>query len=170
MDSDLEACGIKTIADVEFSFHIFDSDSWNDYFNSEMIRLETSAAAGYEYAYDESGTALYDENGIRIVAKGLSDNDSIFGPGLILYIYNGSDRCITVQTRDTSANGFMISSIFSCDVMPGKHAIDAVTFMSSDLEKNEIERITELDFKLHIFDEESWQDIVTTDTITLNFD
>ena len=57
-----------------------------------------------------------------------------------------------------------------CDVMPGKHAIDAVTFMSSDLEKNEIERITELDFKLHIFDEESWQDIVTTDTITLNFD
>ncbi|ANU48212.1 hypothetical protein ADH76_11775 [Enterocloster clostridioformis] len=43
-NSDLEKCGIDTIADIEFSLHIFESDSWESYVDTEPIKLTTSTA------------------------------------------------------------------------------------------------------------------------------
>lgn len=167
--SDLKAAGIDVIADMEFSFHVFEMESWDDYFNSEMITLTTSAAEGFEYIFDDSGEAVFDDNGIKIVVKGLSTDDSFFGPGIVLYLENNTDDPITVQTRDVSVNGFMMEPFFSCDICAGKHVIDSITFMSSELEENDISKIEEVDLSFHIFDQESWDTIQDTDFITLQF-
>lgn len=46
-NSSLEECGIEDIAYIDFSFHIFNDDSWDDSIDTEMIHLETSNANRY---------------------------------------------------------------------------------------------------------------------------
>ena len=167
--SGLKDCGIDTIANMEFSFHIFTTDDWDDFLDSDIISLDTSAAGSYTQNYDDSGEVFYDKDGIKIIGKGLSSNDSFFGPGLIVYIENNSSKNFTVQVRDTSVNGFMIDTSMSEDVIVGKKAITAVTFFSSSLEENGITDITSIETSFHVFDMESWDTIVDTDPITINF-
>ena len=170
MNSSLEAAGITTIADIEFNFHVYDPETWDTVFDSETIRLETPAASGFNYAYDDSGFVAYSADGIDIVIKGLSDEDSWYGPALIVYINNASNQNITVQVRNVSVNDYMIDSVFSCDVVAGKHAIDSISFMSSDLEANEIEEIEDIDLSFHVFDMDSWDTIIDTDMVSIQFD
>lgn len=167
----LEACGITTIADMQFSLHIFPSDSFGEKFlDTEPIQLKTSAAEGYTYTYDDSGDLAYDGNGIKIVSKGISNDDSIFGPGLILYLHNTTEQGITVQVRDVSVNGFMVDTSFSCDITAGKHAVDAITFLESDLQENGITKFSEVELSFHIFPLNEWgKTIVDTEPITLTF-
>lgn len=165
----LKECGIDTFANMEFSFHIFTTENWDTYLDTDIITVETSAAATYTQTVDDSGTVFYDQDGIKIIGKGLSSNDSIFGPGLILYIENNSDKNFTVQVRDTSVNGFMIDTSMSQEVIVGKKAITAVTFFSTSLEDNGITDIESIETSFHVFDTENWDTIVDTDPITINF-
>lgn len=166
--SDLETCGITTIADMEFSFHIFTTDDWETYLDTDPIQLNTSAAATYEYTYDDSGDIAYEKDGIKIVVKGLSQ-DELLGPSIVVYIENTGKKNITVQTREVSINGYMVEPIFSCDVVVGKHAVDTITFLDSELEENEITEIETVDLTFHIFDADSWTTITDTKPITIDF-
>ena len=158
-NSDLEKCGIDTIADIEFSLHIFESDSWESYVDTEPIKLTTSVGDGYQQVYDDSGEVLYNNNGIKIISKGLLTDDSIFGPQFITYIENNSDKGITVQVRDTSVNGFMI----------GKKRISAMSFLSSQLEENKITEFKNIETSFHIFYTDGWDTIEDTTPITISF-
>lgn len=167
--SGLKEADITTVANMEFAFHIIETESWDTYLDSAVIVVETSAAEGYEQSVDDSGTVFYDADGIKIVGKGLSNDESIFGPGLIVYIENNSEKNITVQARDTSVNGFMLEPMMSQDVVSGKKAITAVTFFSSDLEENGIEDIKEMETSFHVIDMDNWDGIVDTEAIIINF-
>lgn len=167
--SGLKESGIEQIAEMEFSFYIFDSDTWDTILETDLITVRTSIADGYVQNYDDSGNLLVDAEGVKIIGKGLSANDSFWGPGLILYIENNSDKNVTIQVRDVSINGFMVSSSMSEDVVVGKKAISAVQFFSTDLESNGIDDITEVELYFHIFEVETWDTIVDTDAITINF-
>ena len=169
MSSDLELNGIEVIADMEFSFHIFNSADWETYLDTPQIKHQTSIAEDFKYSYDDSGTEVFDEKDIKIVVKGISENDSIVGPAIILYIHNYCNKAVTIQARDVSINGFMLDPIFSEDVMPGKRAISAVTFMSSDLEENGITEITEVELYFHIFDQNNWDTIIDSNLVNLKF-
>lgn len=165
--SDLEQCGIETIADMEFSFHIFDSETWDTYLDTALISVITSAADGYTYTYDDSGEVLYDADGIKITARGLTE--TFLGTDALIYIHNSTDKNITVQARDTSVNGFMLSPSLSEEVTPGKHSIAGMTFFSSELEENSISKITEIETSFHIFDTDTWETIIDTEPITINY-
>lgn len=167
--SDLATAGITTIADIEFAFHVFDSDTWHDLFTSGTVKIETSAAKDYNYTFDNSGTQVFNDKGIEIVIKRLAKEDSWLGKELVVYIHNASDRNVTIQTKDVSINGFMVDPVFSCDIAPGKHAIDKITFMSSDLEKNEIKTIENVELSFHVFDGDTWNSIVDTPVVTISF-
>lgn len=170
MSSDLEACGIDTVADMEFSFHIFTTDDWEDYLDTAPIRVQTAAAETYEYSFDDSGEVAYEGNDVKIVVKGLDESGSIFGPGIVVYIENNGVQAVTVQARDVSVNGFMVDALFSSDVMLGKRAVDTITFLSEELEENGITAIETVELSFTIFDYEGWDTIVDTDTVTITFD
>lgn len=109
---------------------------------------------------------LLDQDDIVITAKSLQQDD-MFGPSLKVLIENNSAKGITVQIRDSSINGVMADAMFSCDVAANKKANDSIIFMSSDLEQAGIEIIKDIDLKFHIFDSESWDGILDSDTITI---
>lgn len=167
--SGLKECGIDNIATMEFLFHIFDSESWDEIVDTDVITVETSIAESYTQAYDDSGEVLVDTDGIKIVGKGLSAEDSFWGPGVILYIENNSDQNVTIQVRDVSVNGFMVDSSMSEDVVAGKKAMSAVQFFSTDLEENAIDDITDVELYFHIFNLESWDTIFDSDVISISF-
>ena len=167
--SGLKDCGIKSIATMEFFFHIFDTESWDPVVDTDVITIETSIASTYTQAVDDSGEVLVEEGGVKIVGKGLSADDSFWGPGVILYIENNSEKDVTVQVRDVSVNGFMVDSSMSTDVVAGKKAMSAVQFFSTDLEENAITDITDVELYFHIFDLESWDTIFDSDVIAILF-
>lgn len=166
--SDLEISGIETIADIEFSFHIFDSDSWDAYKDTDLVSVKTAAFGAYTQPVDDSGTIVYDDGGIKVVAKGL-DTSGWMGPSVILYIQNDSEANITVQARDESVNGFMIDASLSEEILPGKRSIADMSFLSSQIEENGITDITEVEFVLHIFDTDTWDGIADSSPIKLAF-
>lgn len=167
--SGLKECGISQIANMEFSLHIFDSETWDGIVDTDMISINTSIADSYVQEVDDAGEVLVNSDGIKIVAKGLSSDDSFWGPGIILYIENNTSENITVQVRDVSINGFMVEPTMSEDIVAGKKAMSAVQFFRSDLEKNNITNISDIELYFHIFDEKTWDTILDTNVINLKF-
>lgn len=167
--SDLEKSGIDTIANLEFSFHIFDADNWEAFADSEQITLTTSANAGYQQTYDDSGEVLYDGNDIKIISKGLLTDASFWGSVFLLYIENNSDNGITVQARDTSVNGFMVDPTMSAEVRPGKKSISTMIFSNTELEENKIAEFENIETSFHIFYTDGWDTIEDTEPITISF-
>ena len=149
--SRMERSGIETIADLEVSFHILDQNRIT-FLDSGAVTVRTPAADTYQYRFDDSGEELYSENGVRIVSKGFSENESIFGPGLVLFIENTTDRAITVQAKDVQVNGAAVDAIFSEDVLPGKRSVSAVTLLNTSLQDSGVGEIRNLKFYLHVVD------------------
>lgn len=169
MESDLEKYGIETIADITFSLNVMDSSSWEDYIVTQPIELKTSAYGTYTQTHDNSGHMVYNQNGIEVVVKGLVQDTSLLGPGIVVYIANNSNQDITVQAHDISVNGFMVDGIFSQDVVVGKHAISEVTFLETDLEQNGITAIEDAELAFHIFNQDTWDTIADTDVVKITF-
>lgn len=170
MDSNLEYADIRTIQEIEFIFHVFDSDTYDGIFDSNTIMVKTSADSSYVQEYDDSGVEVMNEDGIRIVMKKVNTSDSFWGADVYVYIENNSDTDVTIQTRDVSINGFMVDPIFSSDIVAGKKTYDTITFMESDLEDNDISSIDDIELSFHIFESDGWNTILDTPLIEVSFE
>lgn len=169
MSLELKTVQIQTIKDIEFSFHIFNSKSWDTIYDSESIFISTSADSSFVQTYDDSGIVALDKNGFKIIIKKLDSEDSFLGTDIYIYIENNSGKNATIQLRGTSINGFMVDPIFSCDILAGKKAFDSISFFESDLKDNNIENINEMEFYFHIFESDGWDTIFDSDLIKVTF-
>ncbi|MDE6589545.1 MAG: hypothetical protein K2K53_04190 [Oscillospiraceae bacterium] len=165
LESSLQKCGIETIADIELSFSLLDTHMVS-FLESDPAKISTSEADSYQYSYDDAGDEVCNEKGVRIVSRGISNSESLFGSGLIVFIENTTGQTITVQSRDVSVNGKMVDAIFSQDVAAGKHCVTAVTVMDSSLEKNGISEIEDMELYFHVFAGDGRETILDTSPIT----
>lgn len=165
--TDIEACGITTIACVEVCFDISDEE-YDDYLNTDLITIKTSADEGYDYTFNDSGEVAYDEGGVKIVVKGLADNN-LFGAGVVFYIENNSDTDVLITSDNVSVNGFMVDDLLYCTVLAGRHAVDTSTLMSSDIEENGIETIEEIEMIFQISEADTWKTIAESDPVKFAF-
>ena len=168
MSSDLESSGITDIANIEVQFHIFDTDSWEDYLNTDKIQIDTSLAGEFKQTKNDSGLLAYEGNDIKIRVIELTE-DSLFGPSIQISVENSGNRNVTVQVGSMSVNGFMVDPICSCEVGAGKNAVSDITIMTQDLEDNAITSIDDVEVSFHIFDTDSWDTIVDTDAVNVTF-
>ena len=81
--------------------------------------VEVSAPKPASASIEEA--VILDQNGIKVTAKNLED--SLYGPSVTLLIENDSGQDLTFQARNVSVNGYMVDSMFSCDVVNGKKVI-----------------------------------------------
>lgn len=169
MSSELDQSGIEVVAEMQFYIEVTDSESWDTLATSELLTLSTSVAP-YEQPVDDSGDILYDSNGIRIICKGLKQD--IFWDGtIVFYMENNSDKAISIYAENVSVNGFMQDVGLWSDLRPDTKLIDGMSMLDlSDLEIESIEEIENIEFNLRVVDEETWDDIATTDVLTLNFE
>ena len=165
--SELEAAGIDTVGKIEIYFHVYDSSSYDNIFDSDCVTIQTSEYSNMDTTPNDVGAELYNEGGIRIVGKAVDEN-SFWGTAVLLYCENESGRNVGISVDDLSVNGFMMSPLFSTTVYDGKKSIDDITIFSTDLEENGIESIEEVELKFHIYDAETYSTITDTDPIVFS--
>lgn len=165
--SELKAAGIDFVGQVEAYFHVFDSDSYENIFNTDVVTIQTSEYANMDTTPNDTGTELYNVGGVRIVGKTVDEN-SFWGTAILLYIENTSGTNVGVQCDNMSINGFMMTPYFSCDVYDGKRAFDEITIMDSELEKNGIESIDDVELQFHIYNVDTYETIADSDPITFS--
>ena len=162
----LALAGIDVIATVEFTMQLVDRDSFEVLADCAPAVIHTTAADGYEPVFDDAGQTVWDEDGVKIVLKGLDTgrqvSDSIV---LIVYLYNGSDRAVSVQSSSVTVNGYEMTPTMTSTVMPGRHAVDVVTFYDPDLDEHDIKKIDDVEISFKIVEEETWTVIAFTDKI-----
>ena len=165
--SELKAAGIDSVGQVEIYFHVYDSTSFENIFDSDCVTIHTSAFDNMDITPDDTGTELYNANGIRIVGKTVDEN-SFWGTAILLYCENTSGKNVGISVREMSINGFMINAIYSTTVYNGKMSFDDITIFSSDLEEIGIEKIEDVELKFHIYDADSYNTIADSDAITFS--
>ena len=144
---------------------ILDGETYQTLATTGTVTLQTSAAGSYTQTYDDSGEEIYNANGIRVVMQRQAED--LFGQEIHFYLENTSDRTVVVQSEDVSVNGYMISNWLYADLIPGAHAVEALTLFTSDMEENGIETIETVELALNIVDAETYQTIEKTAPITL---
>lgn len=163
----LNAAGIENAGKIEIYFHIYDSATYDTVFDPECVVIQTSEYANMDTTPNDTGTELYDQDGIRIVGKTVDEN-SFWGMAVLLYLENNSGKNVGISVDDMSINGFMMSPFFSTTVYDGKKSIDTITVFSNDLEENGIEAIEEVELKFHIYDADSYSTIADSEPITFS--
>lgn len=165
----LALADITCIRNIEFSLRVVEQKSYNPIFKSEILSVPTSAATADEVkpSFDESGQIAYDDNGVKIVLKGVNtDRPFSDGAELMVYMVNDTDRSISVQTDDVTVNGYDMTSVMNRTLLPGKRAVDVVTFYKMDMEEYGIDEIDSVKVSFEIKDDESWETIGATDLIS----
>lgn len=169
MSSELDQSGIEMLAELQFYLQIQDPETWETITTSDLLTLTTSAAP-YDQPVDVSGDVLYDSDGIRIICKGLKQ-DIIWDGTVVFYMENNSGKEISIYAENVSVNGFMQDVGLWSDLRPSTKIIDGMSMIDlSDLEIENIDQIENIEFNLRIVDANTWEDIVTTDVLTLNFE
>lgn len=138
---------------------------------ASVTSAETSYAGASEAEQETQDvtlaeTVLFDQDGIRITATGLS-TDSLFGPELNLLVENDSAQNIVVQPNYCMVNGYMMDGLLSADVAAGKKANDTLDFLSNALARCGIETITDIELDLVVSDGDSWQTLYETGPVIL---
>jgi len=131
---------------------------------SENAVIEDEADSMVSVSVNEC--VIYDDGGIKITLKSL-DTNKWDEQELKLLIENESGRNKTIQARDESINGIMISSTISASVASGKKSNAGMTFKPKYLTKYGIEVISEIEFKLRIIDDDDRKLSFNTDPISI---
>lgn len=165
-EATLENYGISTVADFEFNIAVEDGETYETLFESDPISIKTSAYEGFEYKYDESGTVMYDADGVKIIAKdGLVEHD-FFGQYVNLYVINQSDKSIYVSVAEGSVNGKAANITLGSDTPAGKRSVNILSVEEEDRPEN----IESLTLSFSIIDNDTGDFIVEkTDPVTLTF-
>ena len=132
----------------------------------KIIHEETPSPAEPEF-----NQVILDQDNIKITCKGFvpGSEDGWDDPEVKFLIENSSDKNIIVQVRDVSVNGFMIDPFCSEEVAAGKKMNGNMSWLQMYFDKNDIVEVETIEFYFHIFDSDSWDTIIDSDIITLNF-
>lgn len=157
------------VADFEMAFRVTDfegdeTEYWDtvDYWQTEQIKIKTSAADTYDYSFDDSGVLLYDDKDIKIVFKEIYDDGF---PSVLFTVDNNSDKNIKVIVDD------FITDINGCTAAPclksfypwfarGKNSVGVYRFLDFNREPSE-----QSDYELFKYD----RNIESIKSLTTNF-
>lgn len=145
----LKDLGISNITNMGFEFWIYTatpnpeggSDLKELFINPAYCELKTSIYGLFEQPYDDSGTVLFEGNGVRIIGKDLIERYPPRGPEIMIYIENNTDTNIWVLTPNNQGfvNGMSVdATLQNVRVLPGSRAITSIILWKDTLESNNI--------------------------------
>lgn len=128
----LEDVGITTIGEVETSFKIIGEGKDAPNFETDIVKIRTSAYTNLVQSYDDSGEIIFDENGIRLIKKDLSITEFVTGQDF--YIDNTSGKRIQIIATENKVNDTLIDSTITFPAIEvDKKANYTLSFMKDDL-------------------------------------
>ena len=157
----LEASGIETVMEIEFCLEIFTQETYDDIDLTDPITLTTAAYDTATQEFNDTGTELYSDYGIRIVYTNPSELSS--SSSLVLYSENESGQNVYIDLTLTITSP---SSITTEEVMiwisNGKKSVEEIVLDSdilSDLGIDSIEGIGTIEASFSIQDRDNYTTI-----------
>lgn len=128
------------VADIETRFS-YSSDDNSIYSKTKRVKLKTSLADSYDYSYDESGTVLYDDNGIKIICQGYNDE----GNPIIYLSSTGelSEGCC-IEAYEVYVNGKKSYSDYYAWVFTNTRNLAEMELNDKDVDGNELGEVESL--------------------------
>lgn len=164
LESDLEAAGITNVGKIEMKLYLYDAESYSTFYTGDMVEVRTSEYENMDTVAENVGTELFNDQGIRIVGKYVTE-DSFWGAGILVYIENNTDKDVTISCEDMSVNGFMVDTFFYSSILAGKKAVDEISILSSSLEENDITSIDEIDLVFTAYNSDTFSTIFKSEII-----
>ncbi len=109
---------------------------------------------------------LVNEKGITITAVEYV-TDSIWGDGVKLLLENSGEQNVIVSCRALIVNNYMIPDFFSETVAAGKKSNATVYLSTSELKAAGIDTVGQIEIYFHIYDENTWDEVLDTDAVTI---
>ncbi len=163
----LEENDIKNINKIEFNLKFSDSDTSETLFTSGKITITINENADMGEP-PEGSRLIHEQDGISVYYVG-NTGSWITKDSLRFYIKNDTDKNIIVSSDDVTVNDFIIDSfMFAVNVEKHKKANGTMDLYSNELEKNNIDKIEKVDFILKCYEEDTFDKIWRTDTITID--
>lgn len=161
----LPKLGIDTVGSFECQFTVRDSstDYYDDnsiLYTSDIAEVRTSEYDSMDTSAISEGTELYNQNGVRIVAKDIASYAQT-NYALYLYVENTTDMDIVMDSYDVTVNGFVpegSGGLNAWSIPAGRYSADGlVIFYDSTVpDEASLGGITDIEFGIKIYDESSW--------------
>lgn len=164
--------GVGEYTDIELTFRVYDSDDWS----ADPVAMQTihiypfgeDKATNFVRNPQASDNVLVDNEAVSVIVTGYEEDD-IWGYTVELFLVNKTDKAVMFAAEDASVNGFMADPYYATSVSPGKCAFSSMAWSDSELEKNGIAQIEQIEFLLRVFYEDDWfGDDIVSQSVTLH--
>ena len=166
---DLKGANITAIKDIEFTLVLSDPDTYQEIDTSDIIKISIPGNENYVQTYDDSGIVAYEDSNIKIVAKKVSASDEQPCSNVSFYIENNTGKDIHLSANNVSVNGYMVGSLYFPNIRADRRLLDSGAFYDTDLTKNSITDIEEIELSFEIRDEKTYDTIIETEPISIKF-
>ncbi|MBQ1376683.1 MAG: hypothetical protein IIY77_01815 [Lachnospiraceae bacterium] len=96
-----------------------------------------------------------------------TEEDDFWGSYVVCYLENKTeDKVLMFSWDDVSVNGYMTDPYFGKVVTPGARTYAKVSFDDDFFEENHIDSLEEIEFKLRVYDDETWDEYFVDDVFT----
>lgn len=161
--SDMETAGVSDVAVIAAKdAYIYDTDNYETLMKVPF-ELVTSLGSDYVQSVDESGDAVFESKGVKVVAKVISEE--FYGKTVLLFVKNESGKDVIIAAENVSVNGFTIDAWMYDTVYSETVRFCDLDLFSSGLSENGIEEIENVTFNINVIDSNSYAKIATSDKI-----
>lgn len=165
----LDEYGVSEVSTVSFSLGSYKSYSDLIYGSGELFPMEIAISDG-KGTFDASGNEVYNSNGIRIVTKGLQEDEINVYALMLVENTSGNTVAIYDVYNSLSVNGFMTDFFFSDqEVKNGESAVMVLDLPKMYLEESDVTSASEVQEIEVGFEIEEGYTTIDEPTITLQF-
>lgn len=166
----VEECGTDYLLWMDLNFEFYEPDSYNTILTATDIHLPTTASWGDEScSYDDSGSAVVDNNDFKITLRKLKDDED-GGQYQEIFIRNKSSKAITVELENVAINGKTLDPYFITDCSSNKNVFDHIEFYADDMKNIGVDDITELVLTVIVRDYDTFEEIYNSGPLTITYD
>lgn len=158
----LEQMEVESVDEITFTLYVQDSEEFmnepvvNQQFTIYPTGKTADTAVFPEYRHRDGETVIVQNEDITFIIQNVDDELADYYT-LNCYIANHTDKNLMISWEDVSVNGFMVNPFWAMNVAAGKQAYSEIIFYRSDLEKQDIEVVQDIEFSLLVSDYDDWE-------------
>lgn len=161
----LNTAGITRIATIRTGdARIVDTDTYDVIARVDMD-LATDIAPGYQQGIDDSGEILFEQDGVTIVAKVISEE--MYGRTVQLLVKNDTGKDIIVEAENISVNGFTLDAWLYDRVCADTVRFCDLDLFSAGLEENGIAEIEKVSFTIRVLNAANLETVTKSDVLEI---
>lgn len=157
-ESALEKAGIATVAEVSFRMYFYDEENYETIAETDYFHLRTDVPEDFLQPVDDSGTLLWEKDGIRVICKGFVPDDHAPedpSQGVIRFLVeNTADMPMSVYSEAVTVNGEEADLFFWCELPPDTRCLTDMYLHS--LEVSSLAKIDSFCLTIGINDVKYW--------------